>query len=189
MIAYIKGIIEDIGNDFIIIELMGIGIKLIAPFSTIRSLPPIGSTIKLHTHLHVKEEGFQIYGFITVEELYLFEKLLTISGVGPKAALSILSNIPIDKFINAISAGDYKVIEAAPGIGKKTAQRIILELKDKLHGITMNSSSPNVSNDAVEALISLGYTRSEAISALSGISCDNVEDAVRQALKKLMNRV
>lgn len=186
MIAYIKGVIEDIGNDYIIVELMGIGIKLMAPFSTIRGLPPIGSIIKLHTHLHVKEDGFQIYGFRTMEELYLFEKLLTISGVGPKAALSILSNIPIDKFINAINVGDYKAIEAAPGIGRKTAERIILELKDKLSQALINGNCQYVSDDAVDALISLGYTRSEAISALSGISCDNVEDAVRQALKKLM---
>lgn len=186
MIAYIKGVIEDIGSDFLIIDLMGIGIKLKAPFSTIRCLPQIGSRIKLHIYLHVKEDGFQIYGFKTSEELDLFEKLIGINGVGPKAAISILSSIPIDKFINAVNIGDYKAIEAAPGIGKKTAERIILELKDRLPKMVVNGNISDISNDAVDALISLGYTRNEAVSVLSEINCNNIEEAVRQALKKLM---
>ncbi|MGB9679347.1 MAG: Holliday junction branch migration protein RuvA [Thermoanaerobacteraceae bacterium] len=186
MIAYIKGAIEDIGTDFVIIDFMGIGIRVLAPFSTITKLPSKGNLIKLHTYFQVKEDGFVLYGFKTQEELDIFEKLITVSGVGPKAALSILSSISIDNFINAVNTGDYKTLTLAPGIGKKSAERIILELKDKLPKVFINLKEQDFTNDALDALISLGYSRNEALFALSEVNCSNVEDAVKQALKKLM---
>ncbi|AIS52301.1 holliday junction ATP-dependent DNA helicase RuvA [Thermoanaerobacter kivui] len=186
MIEYIRGMIEDIGQDHVVIDFMGIGIKVFVPFSTLKVLPPKGNIVKLYTYLHVKEERFQIFGFKTKEELDLFEKLLFVNGVGPKGALSILSVISIDNFIKAVNAGDYKTIVTAPGIGRKTAERIILELKDKLPKEVAYEGENNFSNDVLEALLTLGYTKSEAIYALADVDCSNVEEAVKQALKKLM---
>lgn len=186
MIEYIRGMIEDIGQDYVVIDFMGIGIKVFVPFSTFKVLPSKGNITKLYTYLHMREDGFQIFGFKTKEELDLFEKLLSVSGVGPKGALSILSVVSIDNFVKAVNAGDYKALTIAPGIGKKTAERIILELKDKLPKEIVFEGDNNFSNEALEALLALGYTKSEAIYALADITCDSVEEAVKQALKKLM---
>lgn len=119
MIEYVRGIIEDIGQDYVVIDFMGIGIKVFVPFSTLKVLPSKGNITKLYTYLQVREDGFQIFGFKTKEELDLFEKLLSVSGVGPKGALSILSVVSIDNFVKAVNAGDYKALTVAPGIGKK----------------------------------------------------------------------
>jgi len=185
MIEYIRGIIEDIGPDHVVIDFMGIGIKIFVPFSTIKELPPKGNITKLYTYLYVKEDGFQIFGFKRKEELELFEKLLTVSGVGPKGALSILSVVPIESFIKAVNSGDYKILTAAPGIGKKTAERVILELKYKVPKEVVVPKEDSLLNEALEALLALGYTKSEAIYALSDVNCESVEQAVKEALKKL----
>ncbi|SNX52662.1 Holliday junction branch migration protein RuvA [Thermoanaerobacterium sp. RBIITD] len=186
MIAYIKGYIAEIGKDYVIIETSGIGFKIIVPFSTLRELPHIGETIKLHTYLHIKDDGFQIYGFLTNNEIDVFEKLVAVNGVGPKAAVSILSTITLDELYTAIKTGDYKIIEKSPGVGRKTAQRIILELKDKLINDAYNINGDDSSSDVLNALLSLGYTKQESLSALSGIDCTDAENALKQALKKLM---
>ncbi|MBT1279954.1 Holliday junction branch migration protein RuvA [Thermoanaerobacter sp. CM-CNRG TB177] len=186
MIEYIRGMIEDIGQNYVIIDFMGIGIKVFVPFSTLKALPTRGNITKLYTYLHVREDGFQIFGFKTKEELDLFEKLLSVNGVGPKGALSILSVVPIDNFAKVVNTGDYKALTLVPGIGKKTAERIILELKDKLPKEIVFESDNNLSNEALEALLALGYSKSEAISALADITCNSVEETVKQALKKLM---
>ncbi|MGF7429192.1 Holliday junction branch migration protein RuvA [Thermoanaerobacterium thermosaccharolyticum] len=187
MIDYIKGAIVERGIDYVVVETLGIGFKIIVPASTLRELPNTNDIIKLYTYLHVKEDGFQLYGFLTINEMEIFKKLIAVNGVGPKAAVSILSTITIDNLYNAIKTGDSSVIEKSPGIGKKTAQRIILELKDKL--FINNAESVKIddaSEDVLNALLSLGYTRQESISALYGIDCTDTENALREALKKLM---
>lgn len=185
MIDYIKGHIVEKGIDYVIIETLGIGFKIIVPRSTLSQLTNTSEIIKLYTYMHVKEDGFQLYGFLTTNEVEIFKKLIAVNGVGPKAAVSILSTISIESFYDAIRNSDSKAIEKSPGIGKKTAQRIILELKDKLtfaHDVKLD----DLSNDVVDALLSLGYTKQESIKALEGVDCSNLESALKEALKKLM---
>lgn len=186
MLTYITGFLDYIGKDFVIVEVMGLGLKVVVPLSTLKELSSIGDKVKLYTHLQIKEDGFQIYGFKSKNEQEIFEKLVSISGIGPKAAISILSTLSVDKFIKAVNINDYTAIEESPGIGKKTAQRIVLELKDKLNSINIENDSIEINDDALNALISLGYSKQESISALKGIDCDNLEDIIKQALKKLM---
>lgn len=186
MIDYIKGIIEEKGRNFVTIETSGIGFKIFLSLKSLNDLPSNGSQIKIYTYLHIKDDGFQIYGFLLKEEKSLFEKLISVNGVGPKAAMSILSTLSIKELYEALETNNYKSIEKSPGIGRKTAQRIILELKEKLLD-TYEPLSLNVKqNDVLNALISLGYTRKESISAIDGINCADIESAVKQALKRLM---
>ena len=185
-----------------VIDCGGVGYKLTVSFITSESLmSKLGKQVKLFTHLAVREDGIELFGFINEEELSSFKMLITVSGVGPKAAISILSQLSPGKLAVAICTDDKKSISAASGIGPKTAARIILELKDKLNKEKamdkVNESDMydmavgNVSNktaDAQDALSVLGYSRSEAANVLRSIDTENLEldEIIKQALKKLM---
>ena len=201
MYYYIKGTLEVNEPTFAVIDACGIGYKLTVSQTTHDGLPSRGSQVKLFTHMSVREDGIELFGFLTQEELSAFRLLIGVSGVGPKVAISILSYLSPEKFALAVSSEDKKTLSKASGVGAKTAARIILELKDKL-GADMSfadvpalpdsagasvTSSENLS-DAIEALSVVGYTRSEILSALHGVDTKNmsVEEIFKAATKRLM---
>ncbi len=200
MIAYIKGEITDITEDNLVLESNGIGYNIKISASTAAILPELGEVMKIYTYTSVREDAFQLYGFLTKDDLSIFKKLITVSGIGPKVGLSVLSALSADELRFAIAAGDAKAISKAPGVGKKTAERVILELKDK---ISIEDSFANISgnsrmesfesgthasakNEAVEALTALGYSSSEALRAVKQVVLEegmNTEEILKQALK------
>ena len=198
MIAYLKGKIINIGVETAIIEVQGVGYEAYLSGSAFRKIA-IGAEAELYTHLQVKEDGITLFGFSTPQEKELFLKLITVSGVGPKAAMAILSLLTPDRLSMAISSEDTKAIAKASGIGPKTAARVVLELKDKIVKLPFGSSDggdfapsapmPKGSNlsEALEALIVLGYSRSDAQRALGGIDPKlDVSKIIPLALAKLM---
>lgn len=132
MFAYIKGNLEEKGADYVVIDVQGVGYKIFAPATTVQKLGEIGSTVKVHTHLQVREDDMSLYGFSSKDELHLFELLIGVSGIGAKSANTILANITPSKLALAVITNDVKELTKLPGIGAKSAQRMILELKDKL---------------------------------------------------------
>lgn len=199
MIAYIKGKVEYIADNYIIVDVNGIGYKINTSVSTIEKIPSIGCEIKVHTYLHIREDMMDLYGFLDKEELSVFEKLISVSGVGPKVSISVLSSITPSGFALAIANSDIKVLTRAPGIGNKTAQRIILELKDKintedllsLEDVDKPSYHINCFSEAVNALVSLGYSSAEASRAVKSIDDKNmtVEEIVKTALKNMFKEM
>lgn len=199
MFAYIKGTVEVKNNDSIIVETGGIGYKIFTALSTINNLGQTGTPVKVYTHYYVREDIAALYGFGTMEELSMFEMLLAVSGVGPKAAISLISTLSPSRFALAVVSQDTKSLTKAPGIGTKMAQRIILELKDKISKEQLTASIPQASLDysgasgdsvlseAVSALMVLGYGSVEASSIISGIYEEGmlVEDLIKKALKSL----
>ncbi|MGE5614625.1 MAG: Holliday junction branch migration protein RuvA [Bacillota bacterium] len=200
MYAYIKGKLEARGIDYIIIEAGGIGYRVHAPLSTLEAAGQPGSDFKIFTHLYVREDVMSLYGFATQEELGMFELLLTVSGVGPKAALSLISAVSPSRFGLAVITDDVKTLTRAQGVGAKLAQRIILELKDKIKkeqlsaagkdGFEKADVQPGGSkiSEAVSALIVLGYTPAEASRAVASVYSDELdtETIVKNALKSLI---
>lgn len=201
MISHLKGILEYKDVDYIIVDVNGIGYKVFTPLSTIQSLKEVGSEVKLYTYLQVREDNLSLYGFSTIEELKMLELLLKVSGVGPKVAISIISNLSPSKFSLAVITDDVKTLSTVPGIGKKTAQRIILELKDKIKkeqkDITAYAEENDIvdmdkkdtkASEAIAALMVLGYTPLEASRAVSAVFSEdlNLEDIIKNSLKKLM---
>lgn len=197
MFSYIKGELVGINNDSIVVENNGIGFNIFIPASIISELPSVGSEIKIHTYFLVKEDAMNLYGFLAKDDLNVFKLLLTVSGIGPKGALAILSTITPDNLRFAVLSGDSKAISKAPGIGNKTAQRLIIELKDKLsiedvfekeqEGIILPKSDDK-RNEAVQALVALGYSQSEAFKAVNKVAGDDlsVEDILKLALKSML---
>ncbi|GFI21804.1 Holliday junction ATP-dependent DNA helicase RuvA [Lachnospiraceae bacterium] len=196
MYAYIKGEIIDITDDNLILECNNIGYNIRIPFSVAQRLPGIGATIKIYTYTSVREDAFHLFGFLSKDDLEIYKKLIVVNGIGPKGALSILSVMSADDLRFAILSGDAKAISKAPGIGNKSAERIILELKDKVQILYSGATNqaltedvqPNSSakNEATEALISLGYTPAEALKAVNQIAIiDNMDSGavLKQALK------
>ena len=182
MIGYIKGTIENIAQDYVVIDNQGIGYRIFTSNRAIDSLMGSHNSVKLYTYMHVKEDGISLYGFPTEEELNTFKLLITVNGVGPKAALAILSVLSVQDLALAIIAGDTKAITKANGVGAKGANRIIMELKDKLQvedafggeeeigsSGTGTVSIANGMEDTVLALVSLGYSEFEAIKAIKQI--------------------
>ena len=205
MFYYINGKLAMLDPNFAVIDAGGIGYKMTISQNTYSSMPPYlsvsePSTVRLYCYMAVREDGVELFGFISEDELSAFKMLITVSGVGPKAAISILSQLSPSKLSIAICTEDKKSISQASGIGPKTAARIILELKDKLKSQftddeiedTSNiiSSVPNSNklSDAQDALAVLGYSRNEALTALKGINTDSLEldEIIKLALKKLM---
>ncbi len=180
MLAYIRGTLSDIDENVIIVENNGIGYGVSSSMNTIRQLPTIGSEIKLNTKLIPKEDSLTLYGFYDKEELKMFELLLSVSGIGPKGALAILSSMTVSDIQFAVAGEDAKAFAACPGIGKKTAERAIIDLKDKVDIIGAfeakitsdlsgkKSASPGISvkEEVLEALVALGYSASNAARAL-----------------------
>ena len=200
MIAYIRGIVEDISEDNVVLDVHDIGYNVKISADTAGKLPGAGEVAKLYTYTLVKEDAFQLYGFLTRDELELFKLCITVSGIGPKGAQAILSVMDTDSLRFAIMSGDVKAISKAPGIGKRTAERLILELKGK---ITMDDTSigkeiisqggsvtadTDQKREAVEALVSLGYGQAESLRAVNSI--ENIEELdsgaiLKAALKKI----
>ncbi len=193
MLAYLNGRVSFIKENYLVIDVNNIGYKVFTPSSTFPQLPLHSQEIKLFTYLHVREDAMDLYGFIKEDELSIFELLISVSGIGPKVALGILSGIKPSDIALAIARSDSKTLITAPGIGNKLAQRIILELKDKvksdyLEKLTIDKNFSNEighSSEAINALISLGYSLSEANSAVLKLDKQDltVEDTIKEALK------
>jgi Holliday junction DNA helicase RuvA len=195
MFYYIKGTAALKGANFAVIDAGGVGYRV---FTSSTSLARIetGSQVTMYTYMYVREDIMNIYGFSTSEELSMFEHLISVNGVGPKAALAILSAAPPERFALAVVTGDTKLITKAQGVGPKLAQRIILELKDKMKTEDMPSAVSDIIaeddmsdslSEAVAALVVLGYTQQEASAAVAKCSpTDEVELIVKQALKNLL---
>ena len=196
MFAFIKGSLEHIDNNYIIVEANGVGYKIYTSFSTVAKLPQLSHNVKIHTYLHVREDIMDLFGFMDRDELSMFELLISVSGVGPKAALSILSTVTPANFALAVVTSDFKTITKAQGIGSKLAQRIVLELKDKIKNDDLVSSHSNLeisdqagsSSEAVSALMVLGYSQAEANNAVQAVKTAGMEleEIIKLALKKLM---
>ena len=192
MIAYVKGVLAVVGQDSIIIDNGGIGININVPVSIISTLPSIGSEVKVFTYTYVREDAIALYGFMTMDDLDVFKLLINVNGVGTKTALGILSAITPNELRLAVISADYKTITKAPGIGKKSAERIVLELRDKVKMVIEDDSyiavdSGDVAksdsvNIALEALVSLGFSYGEAAKAVKQV--DNYEDMDDESLIK-----
>lgn len=195
MFSYIKGTLEEIEADHVILECHGVGYEIKTPAAYEHRLPKLGSELKLHTYLQAKEDNVALFGFVDRQELLLFQLLLSVNGVGPKGALGIFSVLTVDQLRHAIAAQDAKAIAKAPGVGGKTAQRIIFDLKDKIQldnllieNVGKNAKdavSSDAAKEAAEALIALGYTRKEADAAVKSVKLEagaTVEDYLKQAL-------
>ena len=195
MISYIKRVIDTVEHDKVIIENNNMGYNVLMSQSATEVLGQ-GEEIKIYTYLHVKEDAMQLFGFLSKNELEMFKKLISVSGVGPKGGLAILSALPENNLQMAIISGDAKAISKAQGIGAKTAQRIIIELKDKIDLEEMLevsseaiSSDNSIQSDAIDALIALGYSKTESFNAVKKISVDenmDVEDILKLALKNII---
>ena len=201
MIGYITGDLTVVSQDSIIIEQAGIGYELTVPSSAINNLPSIGSDVKIYTYLHVREDILALYGFLNHDDLKVFKLLITVSGIGPKAAIGILSALTPDDLRFAILSEDVKAITQAPGVGPKTAKKLILELKDKFKldesfesrftnsETASNSNIVRVREETLEALLVLGYSRTDASSAVRSIEINDktsAEDALKQSLRQLI---
>jgi holliday junction DNA helicase RuvA len=199
MISHLKGKLEHTDKNHIIIDVRDVGYHVNIPSSTLSRLPKIGDELKLFIYQVVREDDLSLFGFISKEERSLFALLLSVSGIGPKASLKIISSFPIDKLVAAIASGDAEMITSVPGIGSKTAQKLVIELKEKIAktyaikpsdmAVGIKGDVPTVS-DAISALIALGYSPKEARNTIlqSGLdlSTMSVEDIVKQALKRLL---
>lgn len=202
MFAYVKGKLEHKYGDYIVIEANGIGYKIFTALSTFESIGAVGNEAKVYTYLHVREDIMNLYGFLTQEELGMFELLISVSGIGPKAAISLISVMSPSKFGLAVITDDAKALSQAQGIGNKTAQRIILELKDKIkkeqlvaikggnEEMTAVSGGNTRISEAMSALMVLGYTYTEASRAVSAAYKDDMdtESVIKEALKNLYRR-
>ena len=204
MIASVKGKLEGVTTESVIIDVNGLGVEAIVPTTVINLLPKIDENIKLHTYLHVREDAMQLYGFLEKEDLDFFKLLITVNGIGPKAAIAILSSMPTDILTFAILSEDTKTIQKAQGIGAKTAKKLVLELKDKVGiiktpkntgseiydnaGLTIGINS-EIKDEAVQVLTALGYSQTEAVKAISTIEMYEKmtsEELVKLSLKNLM---
>ncbi|MGF7060796.1 Holliday junction branch migration protein RuvA [Brassicibacter mesophilus] len=193
MFRYIKGTIEEIGEDYLVLESNGIGYMINTSKSSILDIGDKLEDRKIYTHLNVREDGISLFGFSTKEELNMFKLLIMVSKIGPKVALGVLSSMTPLNIKLAILNEDFNALSKAPGIGKKTANRIILELKDKIEDniiIEQSRLSLDTNTDTDEiivALLALGYTRNEAYKALSNIDISNkkTEEIIKLALKYL----
>ena len=202
MLSYIIGEVAEISADTVVVENNGIGFNIKTSAMTIDSLPPVGDMVRIYTYLHVREDAMQIFGFLSKDELEVFKLLLNVNGIGPKGALGILSAISTDDLRFAVLSDDVNLIKSCPGVGAKTAQKLIIELKDKLRledafemavnnnnkKNTVQDNTVIVMNEAVEALVSLGYSSKDAIAAVKkveNIQNKNSEQILKEALNGL----
>lgn len=201
MYSYIKGELTEINIDHIVVETNGIGYMIFVPTNTFSYLPSIHENIKVYTYLYIREDAMILYGFLTKDDLEMFKLLITVNGIGPKGGLAVLSTLSSDDLRFAILSDDAKAIAKSPGVGAKTAQRVILDLKDKVsledafekkieHNITAETGGGSVistvKNDAILALTALGYSSTESMKAVSKVEIDDsmdVEDVLKSALK------
>ena len=189
MIASLRGTLEELGSNWAIINVGGIGFQVYMPTSTLSMLGTIGKEVRLYTHLHLREDNVALYGFASAEELGLFQSLIGVSGVGPKLALAMLSAMDVGKLTMALATGSIDLLTGIPGIGKKTASRLVLELKDKIAAgwiVTPAAQLAQENTEVLAALISLGYSVSEAnraIASLPPASDLSLEERIKLALQ------
>ncbi len=201
MYSYIRGTLTEQEEDLIVVEANGIGYNIYTTAQTFHYLPSVGEEIKIYTYLYIREDAMVLYGFLTKDDLRVFKLLIGVSGIGPKGALAILSVMTTDDLRFAVLGDDAKTIAKAPGVGTKTAQRLILELKDKLsledafeqkfaheQAKAAAGGAKGAKNEAVQALVALGYSSSEALKAINGIEITedtDVENILKAALKNM----
>ena len=166
MIAHLRGKLAQKDPARVIVDVNGVGYEVFVPLTTFTALPDAGSDVSIDIHTHVREDMIALYGFSTRRERLIFEKLMTISGIGPKLAVTILSGGSVQDLVTAIKRGDLARLTAIPGVGKKTGERIILELRDKLQDFTEGPAAPPVESDVLSALENLGYLRGHAEAAM-----------------------
>ena len=197
MIAFVKGRLDTVSGDSIVVENQGMGYEILVPASVLQALPQPGHEVKLYTYMHVREDAVLLFGFLMRDDLSMFKRLITVSGVGPKGALGVLSTMDANALRLAILTDDAKAIARSPGIGAKTAGKVILELKDKISNddllpdafsdgaVRPAGADTPADRDAVQALTALGYSASQATVAVRKVSADGmtVEDILKQSLK------
>ena len=200
MLSFIKGTIAEIGADYVVLENHGIGYLIYTAASVLDGLPSRGESVQMHTYMYVREDQLALYGFLTRDDLQIFKLLIGVSGIGPKGALGILSTISPNQFRFAVMAGDARAISKAPGIGPKTAQKLIIELKDKLKledvfetpdaaAADIPDVSQGAKKEAMMALVSLGYSETEAFRAMQKIEASDSMDSetlLKLALKQML---
>ena len=198
MIAYVKGELVEVLEEQVVIDVQGIGYGIFMSMNTLETLPGIGTEIKVHTYMNVKEDDMQLFGFLSKDELATFSLVISVNGIGPKGGLNVLSTLTPDELRFAVAANDAKAIAKSPGIGKKTAEKLILELRDKLHledallqgeplgKPSTQASANNAQKEAIQALVALGYGSTEATKAVRSVAINEdveVEYLLKQALK------
>lgn len=194
MISSLHGKIESLGSDQAIINVGGIGFQVYMPTTALTTLGIPGDDVNVFTHLHLREDNVALYGFTSTEELWLFETLISVSGLGPRLALSMLSSLNTEQITTAIATGSIEMLEMIPGIGKKVANRIVLELKDKIGAgwiATPATELARENTDVLAALTSLGYSAAEATKAVANLPADSnldLEEKIRIALQYLGGR-
>lgn len=195
MIAFVRGTLIEKKPTHVVVDVQGVGFQLWIPLSSFDALGEVGESVHVLAYLHAREDALRLYGFATAEERDLFLLLISVSGVGPRLAQGILSGITVEAFEGAVRRQDIAALTAAPGVGKKTAERLVLELREKIgdgwgdRGIPAAGSAPPEAEEAVLALVSLGYKRAKALQAVQGVirreGSISVEETVRQALRIL----
>lgn len=200
MIYNVRGTLTYTDINYAVVECGGVGFKCFVSMTTLKELPSIGKETNLYTYLAVREDAMDLFGFATQQELDAFKLLITVSGVGPKAAMAVLSVLPPDRLSVAVSSGDVKSIQSAQGVGKKTAERIVLELKDKMLGIAPSNAAAvqgiqavatnSDAQEAVEVLVSLGFNQSDAATVVGAMDKGlSVDDMIRKGLKQLSSQL
>lgn len=200
MIAYIRGKVAEIGENKVVLDVHDMGYQVFLSGRDVQAMPSPGEQVRLHTYLHVKEDAMQLFGFLTRDDLEIFKLLLNVNGIGPKAALGVLTALSADDLRFAVLSDDVKSISTAPGIGKKTAQKLILELKDKLsleeafekrlenNGQAPISVASDARGEAVQALTALGYSSTDALRAVKQAQVTEdmtTEEILKAALKNM----
>lgn len=202
MISYIRGTLAEKNEDSAVVEAHGVGYQIFVPVPVLSELPPLGESVKIYTYFSVREDGMSLFGFLSRQDLAMFKQLIGVNGIGPKSALGILSALRPDVLRMAVASGDAKTISRAPGVGPKTAQRIILDLKDKIRpedvlagGLEESLAVPEeisgvgqAGKEAVEALTALGYSAVEAAGAVKKVKITEemtAEDVLKGALRHL----
>ena len=202
MISYIRGTLAEKNEDSAVVEAHGVGYQIFVPVPVLSELPPLGESVKIYTYFSVREDGMSLFGFLSRQDLAMFKQLIGVNGIGPKSALGILSALRPDVLRMAVASGDAKTISRAPGVGPKTAQRIILDLKDKIRpedvlagGLEESLAVPQeisgvgqAGKEAVEALTALGYSAAEAAGAVKKVKITEemtAEDVLKGALRHL----
>lgn len=201
MLYNIRGKLTVSDVNFIVVECGGVGFKCFTTLNTVKNIGRTGDEVNVFTYLSVREDAMDLYGFATLDELNAFKLLISVSGIGPKAAAAILSELAPDRLAVCIASGDAKAITRAQGVGKKTAERVVLELKDKMGSIAVGDASDVVSSvasvgessnsaEAVEALVALGYSQSDAAVVVGSIDKSlSVDEMIRNGLKQLAKKL
>ncbi len=200
MIATLTGKVAEVGGESCIIDVNGVGYRVLMPLPALEALSRTTEPVMIHTHFHLREDGASLFGFLNLEDKAIFEKIIGVSGIGPKTALAILSNVSGESFREAIENENHRVLTAVSGVGLKTAQRLVLELKGKLARITGSGTEGqkgvsryvSVIGDAVDALIALGYPQKEAAAAVDSVYQQDAglttPEMVRRALRNLARK-